>query len=102
MAFAAARTLSADLPAKLPAPPDRAAIKKMFDAYRAPVPPRHLVDNIYYVGAIGVSSFLITTPAGHILLDTGFDDTGQRTIAGMEKAFRDQLAAERAALKAPK
>jgi metallo-beta-lactamase class B len=31
--------------------------------------------NIYYVGAIGVSSYLITTPAGHVLLDTGFDDT---------------------------
>ena len=30
--------------------------------------------NIHYVGAIGVSSFLITTPAGHILLDTGFED----------------------------
>jgi len=47
------------------------------------VPPRHLVANIYYVGAIGVSSFLITTPEGHILLDTGFDDTApivQRSV----------------------
>ena len=57
------------------APLTPAAVKIMFDAWKAPVPPRHLIANIYYVGAIGVSSFLITTPAGHILLDTGFDDT---------------------------
>jgi metallo-beta-lactamase class B len=50
-------------------------VKRLFDGWRAPVPPRHLVGNIYYVGAIGVSSYLITTTEGHILLDTGFDDT---------------------------
>jgi metallo-beta-lactamase class B len=54
---------------------DRAAVKRMFDPWRAPVPPRHLLANIHYVGAIGVSSYLITTPAGHILIDTGFEDT---------------------------
>src|SRR6266699_1149554 len=70
--FGVAPTFAADA---LPQPPDRTAVKKMFDAWRAPVPPRHLVANIYYVGAIGVSSFLITTPEGHFLLDTGFDDT---------------------------
>ena len=54
---------------------ERAATKTMFDAWKAPVPPRHLVGNIYYVGAIGVSSYLITTPEGHILIDTGFEET---------------------------
>ncbi|HEY8993561.1 MAG TPA: subclass B3 metallo-beta-lactamase [Lacunisphaera sp.] len=62
-------------PPALPAAPSATWIKRLFDSWRAPVPPRHLVGNIYYVGAIGVSSFLITTPEGHILLDTGFDDT---------------------------
>lgn len=61
--------------ASLPQPPDVAAVKRMFDPWRAPVPPKHLVANIYYVGAIGVSSYLFTTPEGHILLDTGFEDT---------------------------
>lgn len=54
---------------------DAAASRAMFDAWKAPVPPRRLIGNIHYVGAIGVSSYLITTPAGHILLDTGFDET---------------------------
>jgi metallo-beta-lactamase class B len=59
----------------LPAPPDAAAVKRMFDPWRGSVPPRHLLANIYYVGAIGVSSYLFTSPEGHILLDTGFEDT---------------------------
>lgn len=59
----------------LPGPPSVAAVKQMFDPWRAPVPPKHLVANIHYVGAIGVSAYLFTTPEGHILLDTGFEDT---------------------------
>jgi metallo-beta-lactamase class B len=55
--------------------PGRAWIEQLFAGLKAPVPPRRLVGDIYYVGTSGVSSFLITTPAGHILLDTGFEDT---------------------------
>ena len=62
-------------PSTLPPAPSSVWIKRLFDGWRAPVPPQHLVGNIYYVGAIGVSSYLITTAEGHILLDTGFDDT---------------------------
>ena len=48
------------------------------DASRAmnqPVKPYRVIGNIYYVGASDVSSFLITTPNGHILLDSGFIET---------------------------
>lgn len=75
---------AADAP-NLPAPPDRAAVQRMFAPWRAPVPPRHLLADIYYVGAIGVSSFLITTPEGHFLLDTGFDDTVPIIRRGVEQ-----------------
>jgi metallo-beta-lactamase class B len=34
-----------------------------------------VIGNIYYVGASGVTSFLITSPSGHILLDSGFKET---------------------------
>ena len=40
-----------------------------------PAPPTRIVGNIYYVGTNGVSSFLITTPAGHILIDSGFNQS---------------------------
>ena len=36
-----------------------------------PVEPFRVIDNIYYVGAVGVSSHIIDTSSGLILLDTG-------------------------------
>src|SRR3954471_6246808 len=78
--------LAADTPAqRLPPAPSAVWVKRLFDSWRAPVPPRRLVGNIYYVGAIGVSSFLITTPEGHILLDTGFEDTVPIIQHGVEQ-----------------
>ena len=43
--------------------------------WNQPLEPFNIVGNIYYVGAHSVSSYLITTPEGHILLDTGFRET---------------------------
>jgi metallo-beta-lactamase class B len=71
--------------APLPKPPELAAARVLFNSWKAPVPPRRLVGNIHYVGAIGVSSFLITTPAGHILLDTGFEETVPQIQSGVEQ-----------------
>ncbi len=39
--------------------------------WSAPVEPFRVVGNIYYVGARNIASYLIATPAGHILIDTG-------------------------------
>lgn len=39
--------------------------------YSQAVEPFRIVGNIYYVGARNISSYLITTPQGHILVDTG-------------------------------
>ena len=72
-------------PAALPVPPSRQWVADLFNGWKAPVPPRRLVDNVYYVGAIGVSSYLITTPEGHILLDTGFADTVPIIQRGVEQ-----------------
>ncbi|MEE8349147.1 MAG: subclass B3 metallo-beta-lactamase [Acidobacteriota bacterium] len=36
-----------------------------------PIEPYQVIDNIYYVGAVGISSHIIVTPEGLILLDTG-------------------------------
>src|SRR5688572_9228545 len=43
--------------------------------WNQPIKPYRVIGNVYYVGAAEVSSFLITTPAGHILLDSGFAET---------------------------
>ena len=72
-------------PPKISRPVDREAAIRMFAAWKAPVPPRRLVGSIHYVGAIGVSSYLITTPDGHILIDTGFEDTVPTIQRGIEQ-----------------
>ncbi len=72
-------------PAPLPSQPDARTIRNVFEPWKAPVPPRHLVGNIYYVGAIGVGSYLITTPEGYILVDTGFEETVPVILRGVEQ-----------------
>lgn len=44
-------------------------------AMNQPVEPFKIIGNIYYVGASDVTSYLITTPKGHILIDGGFEET---------------------------
>jgi metallo-beta-lactamase class B len=52
-----------------------AALPREWVAWNVPRKPFRLIGPIHYVGPAGISSFLITTPAGHILLDTGFPST---------------------------
>ncbi len=47
-------------------------------AWNEPVKPFRIIGHVYYVGVAGVTSFLITTPQGHILLDGGFPETAPR------------------------
>lgn len=50
-----------------------------------PVEPFRVIGNIYYVGAIRVSSFLIETSDGYILMDTGFPETAPGVRDNIEK-----------------
>jgi metallo-beta-lactamase class B len=40
-----------------------------------PFPPYRVIGNIYYVGADDITSYLITTPQGHIIINSGYEDT---------------------------
>lgn len=44
-------------------------------SWNQPVEPFKIAGNIYYVGANEITSYLITTPNGHIILDSGFKET---------------------------
>lgn len=46
------------------------------DNLPGPFKPFRIISNIYYVGTTDVTSYLIVTPAGHILLDTGYEQSG--------------------------
>lgn len=43
--------------------------------WNQPVEPFRIAGNVYYVGTIGIASYLITTPEGHFLIDGGFIET---------------------------
>ena len=42
-------------------------------AWTEPFPPFRIADNLYYVGSKGLANYLITTPQGHILINSDLD-----------------------------
>jgi len=50
-----------------------------------PFPAHRVIANVYYVGASDLASFLITTPAGHFLINSGFEETVPLIQTGVEK-----------------
>ena len=53
--------------------------------WNQPVEPFKIIGNIYYVGASDITSYLITTPKGHILIDSGFPETVPQIKANIGK-----------------
>jgi metallo-beta-lactamase class B len=47
-------------------------------------PAHRVVGNVYYVGSKNISSFLITTPKGHFLINSGFEETVPLIRASVE------------------
>jgi metallo-beta-lactamase class B len=54
-------------------------------SWNRPVKAFKIISNVYYVGASEVTSYLITTPQGHILLDSGFAETVPLVRAGLQQ-----------------
>lgn len=68
------------LPPQLPPPRDQPVPKPV------PVEPFKVISNIYFVGPESEhSSFLITTPQGHILINTGFERQVPTIVQSIEK-----------------
>jgi metallo-beta-lactamase class B len=59
--------------------PDRTQDKVAFPAHK-------IIGNLYYVGTATLNSFLITTPQGHILINTNYEDTLPLLRASVEKS----------------
>ena len=50
-----------------------------------PFPPFRIIGNIYWVGSYDLASYLMTTPDGHILMNTGVGDTAKQIKASVEQ-----------------
>ena len=54
-------------------------------SWSEPFAPHHVAGNIYYVGTQGLASFLITTPEGHILINSSLESSVPLIRASVEK-----------------
>jgi metallo-beta-lactamase class B len=51
--------------------------------WSARIAPFHVIDNIYYVGTEDLAAWLITTPAGHVLVDSGLKQNAAAIVSGI-------------------
>jgi metallo-beta-lactamase class B len=72
---AACVLLAAALPLCSCTPTQRLKPEDFLPEMNQPVDPLHIIGNVYYVGTNGVSSFLIVTSEGNILLDSAFNQS---------------------------
>ena len=60
--------------------------------YLVPFPPYHVIDNVYFVGSKGLGIYLITTPAGDILINAGLEGNVpmiQKSVEQLGFRFKD-------------
>lgn len=50
-----------------------------------PFPPHRVIGNVYYVGSQGLASYLITTPQGHILINSNLESSVPLIRESVEK-----------------
>lgn len=72
-------------PVSPPASPSLAGVARAMRGWNRPVDPFRVIANIYYVGTNELAIFLVTTPAGHILIDSGFDESVPLVKASVER-----------------
>jgi metallo-beta-lactamase class B len=53
--------------------------------WTTPFPPHRIADNLYYVGSQGLASYLITTPQGHILINSSLETSVPLIRESVEK-----------------
>ena len=53
--------------------------------WNTPTEPFKMIGNVYYVGTDGLASYLITSPQGHILVDTVMPESTAQIKASIEK-----------------
>ena len=59
-----------------------AQVRQRWDA---PAEPFRIIGNVYYVGTQGLAAYLITSPQGHVLIDTVMPGNTATTVAAIQK-----------------
>ena len=61
------------------------AFAQMSADWMTPFAPHRVIGNIYYVGSAGLASYLITTPEGHILINSNLEPSVPQIRESVEK-----------------
>ena len=62
----------------------RSALSQAND-WLEPIPPFRIAGNLYYIGSRGLASYLVTTPEGHILINSNLEKSVPMLRASIEK-----------------
>ncbi|WP_139853094.1 HARLDQ motif MBL-fold protein [Acinetobacter pullicarnis] len=57
----------------------------IFEAWAKPIEPFQMALQVWYVGTENLSSILITTPEGHLLIDAGLDQSAELIKSNIER-----------------
>ncbi len=55
------------------------------NGWRDPAPPVRIEDNVYFVGTCGITSLLVTSDAGHVLIDTAEAEAVPQILANIRR-----------------
>ena len=58
---------------------------QMTPEWTTPLPPFQIADNLYYVGSQDLAAYLVTTPAGNILINANLETSPPQIRASVEK-----------------
>src|SRR5918997_1083979 len=58
---------------------------EMNPEWTTPLPPFQIADNLYYVGSQDLAAYLVTTPAGNILINANLETSPPQIRASVEK-----------------
>ncbi|WP_028350114.1 subclass B3 metallo-beta-lactamase [Bradyrhizobium murdochi] len=83
IAVALVALMSLTAAAEAQTPKDLIAALKV--KWNTPTEPFKMIGNVYYVGTDGLASYLITSPQGHILVDTVMPESTTQIKANIEK-----------------
>jgi metallo-beta-lactamase class B len=54
-------------------------------SWTEPFPPHRIAGNLYYVGSRGLAAYLVSTPQGHILINSNLDSSAPAIKSAIEK-----------------
>jgi metallo-beta-lactamase class B len=85
LARSLAPVLALALALALACDPHKKGVPLVLRGMADPAEPVRVAGNVYFVGTSGIGVFLITTPAGHILIDSAFEASVELIRASVER-----------------